>query len=60
MEQSKQIQLSLDLAPAAATPPTAESPAPAVIQRSVVHRCPLCRGHLVDNVCDTCGMEVSL
>lgn len=62
------IQLAFDLvapAPAAVVvdvAPTVHQVAtpPAARHTHTANRCPLCRGQLVDGVCDRCGMEVEL
>ena len=46
----------VDVAPARTQPVTPD--APTANCRPHAARCPLCGGHLVDNVCDRCGMEV--
>lgn len=50
----------VDVAPAVhqvAAPAAAQAPARHTYKAS---RCPLCSGHLVDSVCEKCGMEISL
>ena len=40
--------------------PVREAPSKRAQAQESGNTCPLCRGHLNDDVCDRCGMQVSL